>query len=170
MLTATDQTSSNRKCRGDAPKRRLTLAHALSSSSQESNDACDVESRKLACRDSGNRGGLPHTGAPHASAWSPTRPDLERWRLPTQALTRLKPPSSAGWRYFTASGPDEAAEAFRAAQAADPGFAMAFWGEAVTYSHLLWGEDDVDAARRVLNRLAPSRDARLAKRESEDAS
>ena len=58
---------------------------------------------------------------------------------------------------------DEAAEAFRAAQAADPGFAMAFWGEAVTYSHLLWGEDDVDAARKVLNRLAPSRDARLAR-------
>ena len=58
---------------------------------------------------------------------------------------------------------DEAAEAFRAAQAADPGFAMAFWGEAVTYSHLLWGEDDVDAARRALNRLAPSRDARLAR-------
>ena len=58
---------------------------------------------------------------------------------------------------------DEAAEAFRAAQAADPGFAMAFWGEAVTYSHLLWGEDDVDGARRALNRLAPSRDARLAR-------
>ena len=58
---------------------------------------------------------------------------------------------------------DEAAEAFRAAQTADPGFAMAFWGEAVTYSHLLWGEDDVEAARRVLNRLAPSRDARLAR-------
>lgn len=58
---------------------------------------------------------------------------------------------------------DEAAEAFRAAQAADPSFAMAFWGEAVTYSHLLWGEDDVDGARRALNRLAPSRDARLAK-------
>ena len=58
---------------------------------------------------------------------------------------------------------DEAAEAFRAAQAADTGFAMAFWGEAVTYSHLLWGEDDPDAARRALTRLAPSRDARLAK-------
>src|SRR5688572_22606440 len=58
---------------------------------------------------------------------------------------------------------DEAAEAFRAAQAADAGFAMAFWGEAVTYSHLLWGEDDPDAARRALTRLAPSRDARLAK-------
>ena len=58
---------------------------------------------------------------------------------------------------------DQAAEAFRAAQAADPAFAMAFWGEALTYSHLLWGEDDADAARRVLGRLGASREARLAK-------
>ena len=58
---------------------------------------------------------------------------------------------------------DQAAEAFRAAQTADPSFAMAFWGEALTYSHLLWGEDDADAARRVLGRLGASRDARLAK-------
>ena len=40
---------------------------------------------------------------------------------------------------------------------------MAFWGEAITYSHLLWGEDDADAARRALGRLGDSRDARLAK-------
>ena len=58
---------------------------------------------------------------------------------------------------------EQAAEAFRAAQTADPLFAMAFWGEALTYSHLLWGEDDADAARRVLGRLEASRDARLAK-------
>ena len=58
---------------------------------------------------------------------------------------------------------DQAAEAFRAAQAADPAFAMAFWGEALTYSHLLWGEDDAVAARRVLGRLGDSRGARLAK-------
>jgi len=58
---------------------------------------------------------------------------------------------------------EEAAEGFRKAQQADPAFAMAFWGEAVTYSHLLWGEDDVTAARRALNRLASTRDARLAK-------
>jgi len=58
---------------------------------------------------------------------------------------------------------EQAAEAFRAAQTADPSFAMAFWGEALTYSHLLWGEDDADAARRVLGRLEASRDARLAK-------
>ena len=58
---------------------------------------------------------------------------------------------------------EEAAEGFRQAQQADPAFAMAFWAEAVTYSHLLWGEDDVAAARRALGRLASTRDARLAK-------
>ena len=51
---------------------------------------------------------------------------------------------------------DEAAEGFRDAQQADPGFAMAFWGEALTYSHLLWGEDDPVAARAALARLAPT--------------
>lgn len=58
---------------------------------------------------------------------------------------------------------EEAADNFRKAQQADPTFAMAFWGEAVTYSHLLWGEDDPAAARRAMNRLASTRDARLAK-------
>ena len=58
---------------------------------------------------------------------------------------------------------DQAAAAFRAAQAADPAFAMAYWGEALTYSHLLWGEDDPDAARKALQRLAPTREARIAK-------
>jgi tetratricopeptide (TPR) repeat protein len=58
---------------------------------------------------------------------------------------------------------DEAAEGFREAQRADPSFAMAFWGEAATYSHLLWGEDDPDAARRALVRLAPTTEARLAR-------
>jgi tetratricopeptide (TPR) repeat protein len=56
---------------------------------------------------------------------------------------------------------EEAAEGFRDAQKADPSFAMAFWGEAVTYSHLLWGEDDPAAARQALARLAPTREARL---------
>jgi hypothetical protein len=57
---------------------------------------------------------------------------------------------------------DEAAEGFREAQRADPSFAMAFWGEAATYSHMLWGEDDPDAAQRALARLAPTPEARLA--------
>ena len=40
---------------------------------------------------------------------------------------------------------EDAAESFRAAQHADPAFALAYWGEALTYSKLLWGLDDVPA-------------------------
>jgi tetratricopeptide (TPR) repeat protein len=58
---------------------------------------------------------------------------------------------------------DTAAEAFRQAQAADPEFALAYWGEAMTYNHPLWREQDRDAALNALGRLAPSADARAAK-------
>jgi tetratricopeptide (TPR) repeat protein len=57
----------------------------------------------------------------------------------------------------------EAAEAFRAASTADRNFAMAYWAEALTYTHPLWGEDDPAAARRALARLGPTPAARLAK-------
>jgi len=51
---------------------------------------------------------------------------------------------------------EEAADAFRAAQEAEPGFALAYWGEALTYDHPIWGEQDLEAARTALQRLAPS--------------
>ncbi len=58
---------------------------------------------------------------------------------------------------------DDAAEEFRAAQKIEPGFAMAYWGEAMTYNHPLWMQQDSDAARAALKRLAPTPEARLAK-------
>src|SRR5688572_10517215 len=51
---------------------------------------------------------------------------------------------------------DEAAVAFREAQTADRGFALAYAGEALTYTHPVWNEQDTSAARAVLMRLAPS--------------
>ncbi len=57
----------------------------------------------------------------------------------------------------------EAAEAFREAQRIDPDFVMAYWGEAMTYNHPIWLEQDSTAARRALARLGASREARLAK-------
>src|SRR5512144_625145 len=44
----------------------------------------------------------------------------------------------------------DAADEFRAAQKADPGFAMAYWGEAMTYNHPLWMQRDRDAATKAL--------------------
>jgi tetratricopeptide (TPR) repeat protein len=56
-----------------------------------------------------------------------------------------------------------AATAFQRAQSADPGFAMAYWGEAMTFNHPLWAQQDLAAARAALNKLAPTAAARRAK-------
>ena len=58
---------------------------------------------------------------------------------------------------------DDARTAFREAQRADPGFAMAYWGDALTYAQLLWGIDYADSARAALAKLGPTREARLAR-------
>jgi tetratricopeptide (TPR) repeat protein len=56
-----------------------------------------------------------------------------------------------------------AAAAFRRAEAADAGFAMAYWGEAMTFNHPIWMQQDLKAARAALNKLAPTPAERRAK-------
>jgi len=58
---------------------------------------------------------------------------------------------------------DRAAEAFRRAAAADPGFAMAYWGEAMTYNHPVWMEQDLTAGRAALAKLGSTPEARAGK-------
>src|SRR5579863_10436943 len=56
-----------------------------------------------------------------------------------------------------------AAAAFRRAESADPEFAMAYWGEAMTFNHPVWMQQDLNSARAALNRLAPSSATRRSK-------
>jgi tetratricopeptide (TPR) repeat protein len=58
---------------------------------------------------------------------------------------------------------DEAAVAFQRAQQADPSFAMAYWGEAMSHNHPLWAQQDDKAAKAILEKIAPTSDARQAK-------
>jgi tetratricopeptide (TPR) repeat protein len=58
---------------------------------------------------------------------------------------------------------DEAALAFQQAEKADPNFAMAYWGEAMSHNHPLWAQQDVEKAKAALDKLAPTHEARLAK-------
>jgi tetratricopeptide (TPR) repeat protein len=58
---------------------------------------------------------------------------------------------------------DDAIAAFREAERLDPNFALAFWGEALSYDQPLWYNESVDKARTALARLAPTPAARQAK-------
>src|SRR5579862_9692233 len=62
---------------------------------------------------------------------------------------------------------DEAAVAFHKAQQLDANFALAYWGEAMSYNHPLWAQQDQAAAKKALERLAPTLEGRLAKAHTE---
>jgi len=96
-----------------------------------------------------------------------------RSAAPEQALGRISFPTSGAAAAQTAFVRgvlflhnfeyDEAIEQFRQAQKIDPGFAMAYWGEALSYNQPLWRNESVDKARAVLARLGPTPAARQAK-------
>ena len=62
---------------------------------------------------------------------------------------------------------EDAREAFVEAQKADPGFALAYWGEAMTFNHPVWQRTSPDLAKAALNKLASTPDARRAKAATE---
>src|SRR5690606_32090580 len=48
---------------------------------------------------------------------------------------------------------EDAREAFLEAQSADPKMAMAYWGEAMTYNHSLWGKQDYEAGSAAVAKV-----------------
>ena len=58
---------------------------------------------------------------------------------------------------------DDAREVFLEVQKRDPDLVMAYWGEALTYEHPLWREQDLDHARAALAKIAPTPAERVAK-------
>ena len=93
--------------------------------------------------------------------------DLGKVDFPTSGSPAAREPFLRGVAALHSFWYDEAADAFREAQKADPGFAMAYWGEAMTYNHPVWGEQDREAAKAALSRLAPTPGERAAKAPTE---
>jgi tetratricopeptide (TPR) repeat protein len=92
---------------------------------------------------------------------------LGRVAFPNSGAVAAQPAFLRGALYLHSFEYDRAARAFREAQEADPGFALAYWGEALTHTHPIWNQQDLGAARAVLGRLGPTAEARRAKTPTE---
>jgi tetratricopeptide (TPR) repeat protein len=62
---------------------------------------------------------------------------------------------------------ESAAQSFRRAETIDPAFAMAYWGEAMTYTHPVWFQQEADSATAALKRLGATPAEREAKARTE---
>ena len=86
----------------------------------------------------------PQVGAETASAAQPMliRNDLGTIDFPNDGAQDAQQAFLTGVKALYSFEFNEAADAFRIAQATDPGFALAYWGEAISYNHALWQETD----------------------------
>jgi len=83
--------------------------------------------------------------------------------FPTSGAPEAQKEFIQGMLYMHSFEYAPAAVAFRNAQAIDPDFAMAFWGEAMTNHHSLWTVQHQQAAQDVLNKLGNTSEERAAK-------
>ena len=90
-------------------------------------------------------------------------PPLGRISFPNSGSASAQPAFIRGVLLLHSFEYDDAIEAFREAQRLDPGFALAYWGEALSFDQPLWHNESVDKARAALARLAPTAAARQAK-------
>src|SRR5437868_7461679 len=89
--------------------------------------------------------------------------ELGTINFPTSAKPAAQAPFLVGTKALYNFEFDIAAEAFRDAQNADPAFALAYWGEAMSFNHPLWAQQDLASARNALEKLAPTAAARALK-------
>jgi tetratricopeptide (TPR) repeat protein len=79
---------------------------------------------------------------------------LGRVEFPTSGSAKAQAHFLRGLAALHSFWYEEALEAFRESTKAEPDFMMGYWGEAMTYNHPLWSEQDLNAAREVLAKIA----------------
>lgn len=123
-----------------------------------------------------NRETLPEVRMPNRTGFVPDpRPDVNQpgsdatnasllgeIEFPTSGSPEAQHPFLRGVLLLHNFEYNDAQTAFQRAQKLDPGFAMAYWGEAMTMTHPLWGQQDAQQALEVLQRLAPTPSQRVA--------
>jgi tetratricopeptide (TPR) repeat protein len=107
---------------------------------------------------------LAHEGAHDTPSESPAREAvLGTLDFPTSAGPDAQEAFIRGVLYLHSFEYAPAAVAFRKAQAIEPDFALAYWGEAMTHHHSLWTVQHLKDARTVLERLGETRPERAKK-------
>ncbi len=87
--------------------------------------------------------------------------------FPTSATGEAQDHFLRGVAILHSFGWKQAREQFHAAQAIDPDFALAYWGESLAYNHPLVTNMDPTEPRKALARLAPTAEERIAKAPTE---
>ena len=87
--------------------------------------------------------------------------------FPTSATGEAQSHFLRGVAILHSFGWKQAREQFHAAQAIDPDFALAYWGESLAYNHPLVTNMDPTEPRAALQRLAPTAEERIAKAPTE---
>jgi len=83
--------------------------------------------------------------------------------FPTSATGEAQQHFLRGVAILHSFGWEQAQEQFQAAQALDPDFALAYWGESLSYNHPLFSEMDATEPRAILQRLGANKAERMAK-------
>jgi tetratricopeptide (TPR) repeat protein len=102
-------------------------------------------------------------GAPGLQAQKPATGQLGTINFPSSASTAAQAPFLVGVKALFNFEFDIAADAFLETQKLDPAFALGYWGEAMSYNHPLWAQQDLARARKAMEKLAPTSAARSAK-------
>jgi tetratricopeptide (TPR) repeat protein len=94
---------------------------------------------------------LVATLAVAAQAKKPVAATLGRADFPVTGGAEAKRHFARGLLALHSFWYDEARDEFRAAEKAQPDFAMGYWGEALTYFHPVWNQEDVAAEKKALD-------------------
>jgi len=91
------------------------------------------------------------TLAPSSFAKKPVAATLGRADFPVTGGAEAKRHFARGLLALHSFWYEEARDEFRAATKAQPDFAMGYWGEALTYFHPVWNQEDVAAEKKALD-------------------
>lgn len=105
--------------------------------------------------------------ATHGDSLASGKVDLGEISFPTSGPTEAKKHFIDGVLLLHSFEYGRARRAFLEASRIAPDFAMAYWGEAMTHDHRIWGEQNRQAALDALAKLAPTAVERRAKAPTE---